>query len=264
MHPEIVRSAAFVAGLLTFLSWEVVAPDHADTAPKGRRIATNLSLAILNGAVIGALWGLSAELALRPNAPWRLRVFSAMAVWPIARVVAEVLLLDLVQYWLHRLYHLQPFFWRFHRIHHTDLDLDASSASRFHLGEVGTSAVAKLAVVATLGVSPAGLLAFEVTLLVCAQFQHANIRLPRFIESALWWIVVPPAMHRVHHRPDVADTNSNYGTILTLWDRLFGSLRATALVNDAFGLAEFRRFDRLSLPRLLKLPFEGRSSSVES
>jgi sterol desaturase/sphingolipid hydroxylase (fatty acid hydroxylase superfamily) len=180
------------------------------------------------------------------------------------RIPIDVLLLDLLVYLLHRAYHVVPFLWRLHLVHHTDLDLDVSSASRFHAGEVLVSSLVKLAAVAFLGISPAGLVTFEALMLFCAQLQHANIRVPRRVEDVLWGTFVPPAMHRIHHTPTAADTNSNFGTILTLWDRLLGTLRRRpATAPPAFGVSEER--DEKDLGRLfvlLLLPFRtGRPAS---
>jgi sterol desaturase/sphingolipid hydroxylase (fatty acid hydroxylase superfamily) len=250
-----LRLFAFLAGLLTLLSWEVVAPHHADTVPKRRRWVINLSLAALNGGVVTALCAACWAIALARAAPWRLGVFELLALPLGLRLAAEVLLLDLLTYWLHRGYHRLPFFWRFHRVHHTDLDLDVSSASRFHLGEVLTSAVVKLAVFIALGISYQGLIAFEVALLAGAQFQHANVRLPRGLERVLWWTLVPPAMHRVHHSPERTYTDSNFGTLLVAWDRLFATLRRQVPGPPPFGLDRWRDPRALGVGTLLTLPF---------
>jgi sterol desaturase/sphingolipid hydroxylase (fatty acid hydroxylase superfamily) len=259
MPADTLRLALFLAGLVTFLSWELAAPDHAPTAPRGRRWSVNLVLALINGVVVSMLCTACYTLAASNALPWRSGLFERLALPRGARLVLEVLILDLLVYFLHRLYHRVPFLWRFHRVHHTDLDLDVSSASRFHLGEVLASAIPKFGAVQLLGISPAGLVAFEVVLLLAAQFQHANIRVPRFWEGWLWWSFVPPAMHRIHHRPTVVDTDSNFGTLVTLWDRLFGTLRPVATESGSFGLPEFREPAKLGMLEVLTLPFRGAS-----
>jgi sterol desaturase/sphingolipid hydroxylase (fatty acid hydroxylase superfamily) len=253
-----LRFAAFLFGLLSLLSWEVIAPHHPSTISKLGRWGVNLSLAVLNGLVVTLLCAVCYSIALSRLAPWRMGVFelSGAPLW--LRLPLEVLLLDFATYWLHRSYHRVPLFWRFHRVHHTDLDLDVSSASRFHLGEVMISAVAKLALVVAAGISFQGLIAFEVTLLLAAQFQHANIRLPQRLEALLWWTFVPPAMHRVHHSPHRLETDSNFGTLLVAWDRLFATLRRKAHDTPPFGLSEWREGAALGVRRLLALPFRGR------
>jgi sterol desaturase/sphingolipid hydroxylase (fatty acid hydroxylase superfamily) len=164
--------------------------------------------------------------------------------------------LDLLTYALHRAYHRVPFFWRFHLVHHTDLDLDVSSASRFHTGEVLFSSVVKLGAITVVGIPPLGRVVFEVVMLACAQFQHANIRVPARLEPILWRTLVPPAMHRLHHAPNRGGTDSNFGTILTLWDSVLGTFnRRAADEQPSFGIPEMRDPDVLSLGSLATLPF---------
>jgi sterol desaturase/sphingolipid hydroxylase (fatty acid hydroxylase superfamily) len=141
--------------------------------------------------------------------------------------------------------------------------LDVSSASRFHTGEVLVSSILKIGVVFLLGISPQGLVVFETVMLACAQFQHANVRLPGRLESGLWWTFVPPAMHRIHHTPTGEDTNSNYGTILTVWDWLLGTLRRRPPdPKPSFGVETLRNPQSLGAMRLLVLPFTWPRSSV--
>jgi sterol desaturase/sphingolipid hydroxylase (fatty acid hydroxylase superfamily) len=261
MSPSTLRLLFFLGGLATLLSWELASPHHPPTVPRGRRWRANFGFALLNGGVVSALCTACYALAAQGASPWRLGPFQRLPLPPGARWVAEIVVLDLLVYLLHRSYHRVGLLWRFHQVHHTDLDLDVTSSSRFHTGEVLISAVAKLGLVLLLGVSPTGLIAFEVLLLLAAQFQHANVRLPAAVEKWLWWTFVPPAMHRVHHRPNVAETDSNYGTLLTLWDRLFGTLRAPIPEPESFGLAETRREEELGGGRLLALPFRPRKAA---
>lgn len=258
MDLQQARFLAFLAGLVTFLSWETVAPHHAPTVSRLRRWSTNLALALVNGAVVTALCATCFAVAARRLSPWRFGPLEmgALPFWP--RVALEIVLLDLVTYLLHRTYHRVPILWLFHQVHHTDLDLDVSSASRFHLGEVLVSALGKLCTVVLLGISYQGLIAFEILLLAAAQFQHSNIRLQGSVERALWWLFVPPAMHRVHHTPLQVETDSNYGTLFVAWDLLFGTLRRPTIDTPPFGLDEERDLEHLGLWRLLRLPFRRR------
>jgi sterol desaturase/sphingolipid hydroxylase (fatty acid hydroxylase superfamily) len=128
---------------------------------------------------------------------------------------------------------------------------------------VAISGVAKLAAFTLLGISPVGLVAFECAMLLAAQFQHANVPLPATLERALWWLLVPPAMHRLHHYPDRRLTDSNYGTILTVWDRLFGSLRRADRAPE-FGIEGEARPLARGLGRLLAYPLAPRRRAGES
>lgn len=258
MPQSMTRLALFLAGLFTLLSWELAAPDHQPTASRTRRWLGNLALAAVNGGIVSLLCAVCAVMALQRWAPWRNGAFEALGLPTWLRPMLELLVLDAVVYLLHRAYHRIPVLWRFHQVHHTDLDLDVTSASRFHAGEVLVSSAAKLVVVALLGISPLGLVAFETAMLLAAQFQHANVSVPASIERGLWWVLVPPAMHRIHHHPVQAATDSNFGTILPLWDRLFGTFRRGSRSEAIFGLPEYRDERRLSFPALLTMPFKSR------
>jgi sterol desaturase/sphingolipid hydroxylase (fatty acid hydroxylase superfamily) len=243
----------------------MIAPHHAATASKPRRWLVNLGLALLNGLIVTSLCAACYVIALRRMAPWRVGLFELTAAPSWLRLPAEIGALDLLTYWLHRGYHRVPLLWRFHRVHHTDLDLDVSSASRFHLGEVLASSVAKLAFVALLGISYQGLVAFEIVLLLAAQFQHANIGVHPRLEPMLWWTFVPPAMHRVHHSPQPDETDSNFGTLLVAWDRLFATLRTHTAFSPPFGLWDWRDARRLGLGKILALPFfRGCAAATEA
>ncbi len=145
--------------------------------------------------------------------------------WP--ELALDLLLLDAWIYAWHRLNHALPLFWRFHRVHHLDERLDVSSGVRFHVGEVFLSALMRMPVVMALAVPIAHVLLFEVLILLASLFQHSNLRLPARLEAGLRLVIVTPAHHWVHHHRDFADSNSNYGTVLSLWDRLFGTLSPT-------------------------------------
>jgi len=225
MTQTLVRMGTFLLGLLGFRGLELLSPDHPPTVPLRPRWIANLSLGALNGVIVSAVCASCFVLAAPGVIPWPLAPLRAFSLGPWLRIPLEVAFLDLLVYLLHRSYHAVPFLWRFHAVHHSDLDLDVSSASRFHAGEVIVSSAAKVLVVVVIGISPAGLVAFEAVMLACAQLQHANIRLPQRLDTLLWRTLVPPAMHRIHHTPTRQDTDSNYGTILTAWDALFGTLR---------------------------------------
>ncbi len=255
MTPETIRLASFLAGLFTLLSWELTSPHHAPSAPRLRRWTVNLSFAALNGGVVALLCAACYALAAAGAAPWRYGPFQHLGLPTWLRLPLEVAILDLAVYGLHRAYHSTSALWRFHQVHHSDLDLDVTSASRFHLGEVLVSSAAKLALVLLLGISPTGLVSFETLMLLAAQFQHANIRVWPGFERVLWWSFVPPAMHRVHHHPVRDEMDSNFGTLLTLWDRLFGTMRSSGSDEVRFGLPEAEREAVSRLTGLLSMPF---------
>lgn len=181
----------------------------------------------------GILWGITAALSVAFVVPltswaaghgwaWRPAWWSG---W--AGLAADVVLLDLLIYWWHRANHTVPLLWRFHAVHHRDRFLDTTSALRFHAGEVILSACARAVVILALGFPLASILVFEAVLLAATLFHHSNLRLPPAFEAALARVVITPSLHWVHHHRRRADTDSTYGTLLSVWDRLFGSTSAT-------------------------------------
>lgn len=203
------------------------AAEPAETGPSAglaagwgrwRRVLRNLSLWLVNLGLSLAIvlpltdWSSRAALAWRP-AWW--------AGW--TGLALDLVLLDFLIYWWHRANHRWPLLWRFHAVHHLDRFLDSTSALRFHFGEVALSALARAAVVLAVGFPLASVLVFETLLLAATIFHHSNLRLPAGLERALAWIVVTPSIHWLHHHRLRRDTDSNYATVLSLWDRLFGS-----------------------------------------
>lgn len=212
----------------------------------------------------GALWAINIAgslLVVVPLTLWAAR----HGLWPRpawwgggAALVLDLLALDFLIYWWHRANHRVPLLWRFHEIHHLDAFLDSSSALRFHFGEVLLSALFRAGVVGLLAFPIASVLVFETLVLLAALFHHSNLRLPPRLEAALARIVITPSIHWVHHHARRADTDSNYGTILSLWDPLFGSRnRATRRTPEmAIGVERERE---LPLLGLLLRPFAPRA-----
>ena len=175
---------------------------------------------------------------------------------PLA-VLLAVLLLDLAIYLQHVLFHAVPALWRLHRMHHADLDFDVTTGLRFHPVEILLSMVIKLMVVVALGAPAVAVLVFEVLLNATSMFNHANLRLPAWLDRALRLVLVTPDMHRVHHSVLPRETNSNFGFNLALWDRLFGTYRAQPAAGHeamTIGIEQFRDPGELRLDRMLTQP----------
>jgi sterol desaturase/sphingolipid hydroxylase (fatty acid hydroxylase superfamily) len=197
-----------------------------------------------------------AVLASEQN--WGLLHQLAIPAW--WKVIIAVILLDLAVYVQHVLHHAIPLLWRLHMMHHADLDIDMTTGLRFHPIEIIVSMIIKLAAVAALGAPPLAVLIFEVALNATSMFNHSNINFPLSADRILRLLVVTPDMHRVHHSVIIRETNSNYGFNLPWWDRLFGTYKSQpdkGHIEMTIGLAQFRDPQKLSLPRLLILPFVG-------
>lgn len=183
-----------------------------------RRIARNIGLGLIALATAPLLLMLTGRLAseMAPLVP-------LAGLGLLGMLLVQLLILDIWTYGMHRAYHELPFLWRFHAPHHLDEHLDASSAFRFHLGEILISAAMRLIPALLFGINAATLLLFESILTANAVFHHSNIRLPARVEHMLSWVIVTPSIHWMHHHKIRADTDSNYTAILSVWDRIFGS-----------------------------------------
>ena len=177
-------------------------------------------------------------------------------------IIFSLLLLDILIYWQHRLFHTVPMLWRLHRVHHADAHVDTSTGLRFHPVEIILSVFVKLIAITILGVPAIAVLIFEIALNGLALFNHANIRLPNKIEKALRLILMTQILHRIHHSQVVSETNSNYGFSVIWWDKLFSSYKSNAIKSDSeldIGLIEYpKTHQNSSLWQLLLMPFRSK------
>ncbi|MHB8770722.1 MAG: sterol desaturase family protein [Syntrophales bacterium] len=257
-HEAAIRLGVFLAIFLAVALAEVGAPRRPRTVPAAARWRVNLGITLIDALVARFLAPLlPVGLALlTASRGWGVLNQLALPFWPA--VIIGVLLLDLVIYLQHYLFHMLPLFWRLHGMHHTDLDIDVTTGLRFHPLEIYLSTLIKLAAVALLGVSAPAVIAFEVLLNGTSLFNHGNIRLREGFDRLLRLLVVTPDMHRVHHSVIIGETNSNFGFNFPWWDRLFGTYRPQpAMGHDrmTIGLARFRDAGVLTLRYLLLLPF---------
>lgn len=171
--------------------------------------------------------------------------------------VVAFLLLDYLLYVWHWLNHKIPLLWRFHNVHHTDLDLGVSTAIRFHFGEMLLSAFFRVGGVLLIGAGPVTVLVYEVVFEASVAFHHSNWRLPFPLERALSWVIVTPRMHGIHHSVVQRETNSNYSNLLNIWDRLHRTIRLNVRQKDVvIGVPAYQPDDHdQSLAGLLTLPF---------
>jgi sterol desaturase/sphingolipid hydroxylase (fatty acid hydroxylase superfamily) len=175
----------------------------------------------------------------------------------IVEAVIAFLAMDWAYYWWHYAMHRVPFFWRFHNVHHTDLDLDVSTAARFHFGEIILSLPFRLLVVVLVGVPPLAYLIFEIVFESASLFHHSNWRLSLGLERFLNGIIVTPRMHGIHHSIVERETDSNWGTIFCWWDNIHRSLRRDIPQAEiTIGVAAFRDEEELTVGKLLTLPFK--------
>jgi sterol desaturase/sphingolipid hydroxylase (fatty acid hydroxylase superfamily) len=170
--------------------------------------------------------------------------------------VAGFVLMDYAYWWWHWANHMVPLFWRFHNVHHTDLDMDVTTAARFHFGEMFFSTAFLSLVLLMFGIAPLTFVVFFIIFEAATCFHHSNWRLPIRLERILNLVIVTPRMHGIHHSIVERETNSNWGTVFCWWDKVHGSLRRD-VSQDAItiGVAAYRVERELSVGQLLILPF---------
>jgi sterol desaturase/sphingolipid hydroxylase (fatty acid hydroxylase superfamily) len=255
---QTIRLAFFFGTLAVVAGWEIIAPRRTLTDRKGKRWFANLSLVVIDTAVVRFLFPiLPVGLALlAQERGWGALNIVLLPNW--LKIVMAVVALDFVIYLQHVLFHFLPILWRLHRMHHTDLDIDVTTGNRFHPLEIVISVGIKLAAVALIGPPVMAVVVFEVVLNATSQFNHGNILLPETVDRWLRLVVVTPDMHRVHHSVIPRETNSNFGFNLPWWDRLCGTYRSQpeqGHTGMSIGLKEFRDSTKLTLLQLLLQPF---------
>ncbi len=261
--PETLRLAAFLSVFVVLALLEYLWPRRPLTVSKPQRWLVNLTLVAANTLLMRYVFPLApfALATLMQSRGWGL--FPLLTFSGLPEIAVSLLLLDLLIYTQHRLFHQVPVFWRIHRMHHTDLDLDVTSGTRFHPLEMFLSLTIKLTAVLLLGTSPLSVLLFEIVLNATSMFSHANLRLPPAVDRWLRCLLVTPDMHRVHHSVIPRETNSNFGFNLSCWDRLLGTYRAQPRDGHegmTIGLQTWRDQGQLGLWQILKIPFQNPAS----
>lgn len=172
------------------------------------------------------------------------------------KLCISVALYDLTAYWIHRGTHKIPLLWRFHRVHHSDTTMDASTVFRFHPIELilvfGTG---NIITAALFGTDVFSMALYYFLLYLFFFFEHANLHYPKWLNSTLGLLFVMPDHHRVHHQQEQFYTDSNYADILIIWDRLFGTFKMIPLEKMKYGLLEFDTEEKQSFLYLIKSPF---------
>ncbi len=215
------------------------------------RLAKNFALVLLNAGLSPLLVIPISAMAATQALEWRPEWWTGGA-----GLIVDLIILDFWIYWWHRANHELPLLWRFHEVHHLDEFLDASTALRFHFGEVAISAVVRACVIWLLDVPLSSVVVFETCVFTMALFHHSNVALPGWLEKPLSKLLVTPSIHWVHHHAIRADTDSNYANILSVWDIVFGSRSATRRWRDMPIGVECRKDE--GLLGLLTRPFRSR------
>jgi len=253
-----IRFAIFLGVFILMLALEQVIRRHPLVDSKPRRLGINLGITGLDIVLARLVFGAAAVGAAEFTQE---RGWGVLNTWELpsgVELVITVVFLDFMIYVQHVVVHMIPFFWRFHIVHHSDLDLDVSSGLRFHPVEILGSLLFKIGMILALGPTPFAVLVFEAVLNGMAMFSHSNITLPLWLDNALRYAFVTPDMHRIHHSVEVNETNSNYGFNLSIWDRMLGTyIHNTKKPQPkiVIGVPSFRDPKEVSFLNLLLIPF---------
>lgn len=259
----ILRLSVFLTLFAVLAAVEALAPSRQRTLPRARRWVTNLAMVTLDTLALRALAIVLPFLAIGAaydawSQGWGL--FNILN-WPVlVEIPLAILILDLAIWTQHLITHKVPLFWRFHRVHHADRDMDVTTAVRFHPVEILASMGLKIGLVYLIGPQAIAVLLFELILNGTALFSHANLSLPRWMDRGLRLLIVTPDMHRIHHSIRRAEHDSNYGFALSLWDRIFGTYVAEPAgnVDDMIVGLEWQDNKPAQLGWSLLLPFRNR------
>jgi sterol desaturase/sphingolipid hydroxylase (fatty acid hydroxylase superfamily) len=255
-----VRFGFFLFIFLLVAIWEFLAPRRQLTTSKVRRWLRNLTITVVNPALVHAIFPvLAVSMALKAQeSEWGLMHAFEFPYW--MAFALSIAALDFIIYLQHLMFHAVPLLWRLHMVHHADMNIDVTTGLRFHPVEILISMLIKLSAVAVIGPPVAAVVTFEVILNGMAMFNHGNIRLPLGIDRLLRLLVVTPDMHRVHHSIYPRETNTNFGFNLSWWDRLFGTYKAQPMDGHdgmTIGLRQYQDESKVTLPRILLMPFVG-------
>jgi sterol desaturase/sphingolipid hydroxylase (fatty acid hydroxylase superfamily) len=257
-----IRAGFFFGIFIIIALWELISPRRILSVSKGLRWTNNLGIVFFNTFLLRYLFPMMAVgiAIIAEEEKWGL--LNNIIVNSYVKLFLAFLLLDFSIYLQHVMFHTVPLLWRFHRMHHTDLDFDVTTGSRFHPIEIILSMIIKMLIVSALGAPPVAVVVFEVLLNATAMFNHGNIYIPISTDRILRLLIVTPDMHRVHHSVNPKETNSNYGFNFPWWDRLFGTYIAQPKDNQlkmAIGLNQFRESKYLKFHWLLIQPFVGKA-----
>jgi sterol desaturase/sphingolipid hydroxylase (fatty acid hydroxylase superfamily) len=254
-------SAALSAGTFAVLYfYERRRPLRRQIEQKEIQTARNLAIASAAGA---ASFLIENPIAVRLTKFVENSQFGLLKIFRLPKVLETILavvLLDYTLYLWHVLTHKVPFLWRFHRIHHADLDLAASTAIRFHFGEITISVLFRAGQILLIGVTPHAFQIWQTLLFVSIFFHHSNVRLPKDFEEKLQKLLVTPRLHGIHHSTEETEMNSNWSSGLSVWDKLHGTFHSEVRQNEiTIGVKEYKEQEDVTLGKMFIEPFRKKN-----
>lgn len=228
----LIRPASSLVMLSSMLFFEWLAPCVKSRQGIFFRFSFHFPLSVANTLLLYAVMAWPLYFAMRFARSHDFSLTAILGLSGFAEVAATLIVFDLWDYWMHLANHRIRFLWRFHKAHHTDTEIDVTTALRFHIGELFISGVAKCAMILVWGPSLWGLVLFESLLTGSSEFHHSNVNIPFRLQDRLERIIVTPRMHRCHHALHQDCVNTNFSAILSVWDRLFRSYHWARLAPE--------------------------------
>jgi len=259
-HESTLRLTAFLSALIVFGALELVTPKRVLTQNKAYRWLQHALLMVINSIAMRIVVPTIAIGAAIYAYDHNYGLFNMINIPTPVSIILCIIALDCLIYWQHRLFHTVDILWSIHKVHHADLDVDVTTALRFHPIEMVLSLLVKLIAIVLLGVPIVAVVIFEVLLNILAMFNHSNIRLPYALDKTLRTTIVTRDVHEIHHSTNLNDSQMNFGFHLIWWDKLFGSYKAKAdNTHFAIGLKELpHKHDTQPILSILTLPFKKR------
>ena len=257
--PELLKLTILGLIYVVLFSLEIYLPHFQNRQHHFSHSLRNLSLAVIN-ATFTSVFSL---VVIKQIFTWtianNLGLLNTADLPPIITFLIAILLIDCWQYIWHRANHVIPILWRFHQVHHSDTEMDASTALRFHPIEIIYSNIARIAIIPILGIQLEHLIAYEIILLPIILFHHSNIKLSNRLDTLMRIILVTPHMHRLHHSDISNETDSNYSSVFSVWDRVFSSFTMRSIEKDFnLGLGgKFKNSEWNRFTGMLVIPFRN-------
>ena len=258
-QPSFIRAIIFFVILFTLITPEFLVPRRPPVASRAKRWMGNVGIFIIDVLVLKFAVPVTVIMWAERFQVNGWGLFNNISLPPFLVIILSVLFLDMIIYFQHQVFHMQKHLWRLHRVHDSDLDLDATSALRFHPIEIFISVLLKIFFILLIGAPPIAVLIFEIILNGAAMFNHANINIPVSVDKWLRYIIVTPDFHRIHHSEIVHETNSNYGFNVPWWDYIFKTYVAEPKIPQekiVLGVSDFNTDKDMGIISLMKQPFK--------
>lgn len=255
MMDQSLRFIIFTTALLSFAALEVFFSYQKRKLTRRERLPGNFGLILSSSLLQQAVFPLGLIYFANLSSEKSIGLLNLFELPTLIKLIASLIILDLAIYVQHVLSHRIDILWNFHRVHHTDVDLDTTSALRFHPVEIFLSSLYKAALILILGVNAEAIFIFEIILNFTAMFNHSNIYIPKKIENFTRFFVVTPQMHIIHHSVEQAESDTNYGFNLSIWDRIFRTYTPEFKSAGLIGQTYNRKSEEQGFWALLKLPF---------